>query len=212
MAPPKKSGGDVTIVLLIFFVLLVLGGGGAGFVFHQRQSAQHRQVELAHARAMRDALQAEKELRAEHADGTGLSELGCVEDQEEKPLSKAGPDGDDSEQQELSLIPPQRLDVLPVPDVVVPWQEAHKYMGQKVAAEGLIVATHNSGRACFLNFDKDWKGKFHAVIFAHAFDDYPESPEQYFLNRKIRLIGKVGEHRGTSQIVVERPEQIVLLD
>ena len=105
----------------------------------------------------------------------------------------------------------ERLDGPPTFEVVVPWQEAHQHVGSRIAAEGRVVATHNSGRACFLNFDEDWRGKFHAVIFASSFRDFPEAPEEHFLNRNIRLIGEVEVHRGAPQIVVESPEQIQLL-
>ena len=36
-------------------------------------------------------------------------------------------------------------------NTIIRWDEAQKYYGQTVTVEGKIVATYNSGRACFLN-------------------------------------------------------------
>ncbi|RMH02583.1 MAG: hypothetical protein D6702_08470 [Planctomycetota bacterium] len=110
------------------------------------------------------------------------------------------------------LQPWPRLDLPPEAARVVPWTEAGRHLGEVVAAEGTIVATHNSGRACFLNFAEDWRGRFHGVIFASSFGEFPDRPEDWLLGRRVRLVGKVEEYRGTPQVVIEEPRQIVLLD
>jgi len=38
---------------------------------------------------------------------------------------------------------------------VISWQDAAKHYGENVTVEGTIVVTHNSGKACFLNFHPD---------------------------------------------------------
>ena len=119
---------------------------------------------------------------------------------------------DREEEEELVLVPWKRLDAPPDFEAAVPWQEAHLHLGKRMAVEGRIVRAHNSGRACFLNFAEDWQGKFHGVIFASSFPEYPGPPEDLFLNKRVRLIGKVEEHQGAPQIVIEELRQILVLD
>ena len=86
--------------------------------------------------------------------------------------------------------------------LIIDWKDADKYYGQYVIVEGTIVDTYNSGKAYFLNFDPDWQQYFTAVIFACDFPSFPESPENYYLDKKVNTIqqsmeilwsGKIGE-------------------
>ena len=124
------------------------------------------------------------------------------------PLNDTSRDPDATE----PLRPWRRLDVLDEPVATVPWEQAPQYMGQVVLTEGKVVGTHNSGKACFLNFKEEWEGQFHAVIFSRTFPDFPESPETYYLDKTVRILGKVGEHRGAPQIVIQNPDQITVVD
>jgi DNA/RNA endonuclease YhcR with UshA esterase domain len=94
---------------------------------------------------------------------------------------------------------------------VVPWQEAGDYIGQEVTVGGTVVRTYNSGKAAFLNFDKDWRGKFSVVIFASDFDNFPQPPHKMYLNKTILVTGKVKEYKGAPEIIVESPEQIEIV-
>ncbi len=105
----------------------------------------------------------------------------------------------------------ERLDVIKPAELEVEWFNAPKHLGKWVAATGKIVASYDSGKATFLNFDTDWKGKFHAVIFSRSYSDYSPLPAQKYFDKRVKIIGKVGEHRGTPQIVIDRPEQIIIL-
>jgi predicted small lipoprotein YifL len=109
------------------------------------------------------------------------------------------------------LIPWKRLDTPATAEITVDWTEAADYDGQTIAVEGTIVDTHNSGKACFLNFSKEWQGTFYLAVLGSNMDDYPESPERYFLNKKVRAVGKVAMYRGRPQIVIESPLHITLL-
>lgn len=109
------------------------------------------------------------------------------------------------------LIPWERLDNPASADLTVDWTEAKDHIGKFVAVEGAIVDTHNSGRACFLNFTTEWRGTFYLAILGSNMDDYPESPERYFLNKKVRAVGKVAMYRDRPQIVIESPQHITVL-
>lgn len=134
------------------------------------------------------------------------------ESQNQPPGQKEETSEISEEEPHLPLIAAKRLDEIRVPDVIVPWDQAHQYVGKYIGAEGTIVRTYNSGKACFLNFSEDWRGKFHGVIFASLFDEFSPPAEEKYLRQRVRLVGKVSEHRGAPQIVVERIEQITLLD
>ena len=94
---------------------------------------------------------------------------------------------------------------------VVSWENAHKYYGQYVTVEGQIVDTHNSGKACFLNFHPDWKKHFTAVIFSFAFPKFPPHPEKFYEGKKVRVTGKVKEYQGKPEIILEDPSQIKII-
>ena len=94
----------------------------------------------------------------------------------------------------------------------VGWEEAGEYVGKVISVKGVVVNIHNSGKACFLNFTPNWKGQFHLVMFAKSFPEFAVKPEEFFLNREILVTGKVGQYKGTPQIILESPRQIHFLD
>jgi hypothetical protein len=77
---------------------------------------------------------------------------------------------------------------------------------------GRIAASYNSGRACFLNFDEDYRHTFSAVIFKSAFPKFPANPEDYYLGKLVSVTGKVKEYQGRPEIILEEPSQITVSD
>jgi micrococcal nuclease len=94
---------------------------------------------------------------------------------------------------------------------VISWQDAAKHYGAYATVEGTIVATHNSGKACFLNFHPDYKRYFTAVIFASAFPRFPANPENYYYGKKVRVSGNIKEYKGKPEIILNDPSQIEIL-
>lgn len=94
---------------------------------------------------------------------------------------------------------------------VISWSNAAKYYGQTVVVEGKIVASNNTGKVCFLNFHKDWRRYFTAVIFASDFDRFPPHPEDYYLNRMVRVRGLVKEYQSKPEIILKSPSQIEVI-
>ncbi len=99
----------------------------------------------------------------------------------------------------------------PPADGVVSWQDAIDYLGQRLTVEGEVVRVHNSGKAAFLNFAQDYRGKFSVVIFASDFEQWPEPPDQVYLGQRVRVTGKIKEYKGAPEMIVESPEQIEIL-
>jgi len=94
---------------------------------------------------------------------------------------------------------------------IISWKDAHNYYGQRVTVEGIIVASYNSGRACFLNFHQDYKRYFSAVIFAADFSKFPQAPEDFYLNKTVRISGLIKEYQGKPEIVLENPSNIMVI-
>ncbi len=69
----------------------------------------------------------------------------------------------------------------PEAHMIIPWQDTAKHYGEHATVVGTIVVTHNSGKACFLNFHPDYKRYFTAVIFASVFSRFPANPENYYI-------------------------------
>lgn len=97
------------------------------------------------------------------------------------------------------------------PAAALSWREAEKHEGNAVTIEGIIAATHNSGKACFLNFDKNYKRTLTLVIFQKRFAAFPPNPERHYKGKTVQVTGVVTRHGGRPEIVLERPEQITVI-
>jgi len=95
---------------------------------------------------------------------------------------------------------------------VISWQDADKFYGKIKTVEGRIVASNNTGKVCFLNFHKDWKKYFTAVIFSSDYDKFPPNPEDYYLNRKVRVTGLIKEYKGKPEMILKNPAQIKIVE
>jgi micrococcal nuclease len=96
-------------------------------------------------------------------------------------------------------------------DKVINWQEADKYYGKIATVEGVIVRTYNSGKVVFLNFHPDYKRYFTAVIFKSAFGKFPNSPEEYYKNKKVQVTGLIKNYQGSPEVILNDPEQIKVI-
>lgn len=95
---------------------------------------------------------------------------------------------------------------------VIPWADAGNYVGRLVAVEGIVVATYNSGRVCFLNFHQEYRRYFRVAIFSQDFAKFPLQPENYYLRRRVRVTGIIKEYKGAPEMIVNDPGQIEILD
>ncbi len=101
---------------------------------------------------------------------------------------------------------------LPALEGPVPWTQAKDHVGRVITAEGEIVVTNNIGRLCLLHFSENWQGKFYLVVYEDVFEELPEPPETYYLNKKIHVTGEVELHNGTPQIKVRHADQIKFVE
>ena len=94
----------------------------------------------------------------------------------------------------------------------VAWDLAGDYIGRSMSVEGKITRTHNSGKACFLNFHNNWTRYFSLVIFSNAYHRFPDKPEEFYLNKTVRVKGKIKMYRGRPEMVLNRSDQIEVID
>ena len=96
-------------------------------------------------------------------------------------------------------------------ETIIPWDLAAGHVGEHATVEGSVSRTFNSGKACFLNFHNNWTRYFSLVIFENVFHRFEMKPEVYYLNKKIRVTGKIKLYRGRPEMVVNHPDQIRII-
>ncbi|MFQ6102569.1 MAG: hypothetical protein ACE5OS_15265 [Anaerolineae bacterium] len=87
-------------------------------------------------------------------------------------------------------------------------EEVADYIGEYRSVQFRVVRTHNSGKAVFLNSHDPWQGHFEVVIFPDRWAEFPQPPEDLFLNRCIVVYGKLQLYRGTPEIVLQSADHI----
>jgi len=95
---------------------------------------------------------------------------------------------------------------------VISYEQADKFINQLVTVEGTIVRAHNSGKACFLNFNPDYRHYLSLVIFASDFPKFPANPEKFYLNKKVRVRGRIKLYQDQPEIILSSPSQIIVLE
>ncbi len=99
----------------------------------------------------------------------------------------------------------------PAPPAVITWQDAAAYEGRRVTVEGTVVDTYKSDKVIFLNFSRN-RNDFKAVIFASAWDRWQQTPDELYFGQTLRITGQIKLYNGTPEIIVDEPEQIVVVD
>ena len=91
------------------------------------------------------------------------------------------------------------------------WKDAANYYGKYKTVEGTIVATKCLPKVCFLNFGKDYRTTFTAVIFSFNLPKFPPNPDQYYLNKNVQVTGTIKEYNGKPEIILNGPDQISIV-
>jgi len=104
--------------------------------------------------------------------------------------------------------------VAPPEGQAVTWQEAPRHLGHMTVVEGKVVDTFllRSGNICFLNFKDNDREAFYIAMFDSAFEDLPQKPDVFYLDKTIRVRGRVTLHKNRPQIQVHRADQIEVLE
>jgi phosphatidylserine/phosphatidylglycerophosphate/cardiolipin synthase-like enzyme len=94
---------------------------------------------------------------------------------------------------------------------IVNWKDAARYYNREVTIEGKIVKIYNSGRVMWLQFSEDYQTDMKVVIFPSDWGKFPQRPDLLFMGKTIRVTGKVVEYQGAPEIIVNKPEMIVVV-
>ena len=96
------------------------------------------------------------------------------------------------------------------------WNEADGYIGEFVTVCGPVVsayfATSTNGQPTFLNIGKEYPDpeRFTALIWGRNLENFPFNPDEYYFGRTICIQGFVEEYKGTLEIEVTDPVQIII--
>jgi len=89
--------------------------------------------------------------------------------------------------------------------------QAGKYLGRELIIEGKVVDTYHDSKSntVFLNFEKAYPNHcFTGVIFSSDLYKFVQNPEDYYLNKTVRIMGEVKEYQGRPEIILEVPSQV----
>jgi len=89
--------------------------------------------------------------------------------------------------------------------------QAGKYLGRELIVEGKVTDTYHDSKSntVFLNFEKAYPNQcFTGVIFSSNLYKFVQNPEDYYLNKTVRIMGEVKEYQGRPEIILEVPSQI----
>jgi hypothetical protein len=89
--------------------------------------------------------------------------------------------------------------------------EAERSAGIDAAVEFRVVGTHDTGKVTFLNSHDPYKDHFYVAIFPDDYDAFPSPPTEYFHGRCVVVQGRIELYRGTAQVVLRRPSDIVVV-
>jgi micrococcal nuclease len=92
--------------------------------------------------------------------------------------------------------------------------KAKKHIGEIVFVEGKVVSTYRSTKDnVFLNFEKPYPNQcFSAVIFNSNLSKFPEKPEEFYQDKKVKVFGEIREYKGKPEIILESQNQIEVLN
>ena len=120
--------------------------------------------------------------------------------------TKTPTEGEEKEQFQWEKLTTEKLGF----DVVLAC-EAGKYLGRELIVEGKVADAYHDSKSntVFFNFEKAYPNQcFTAVIFSSDLYKFVQNPEDYYLNKTVRIMGEVKEYQGRPEIILETPNQI----
>ncbi len=92
----------------------------------------------------------------------------------------------------------------------------YNHPAEVVCVEGTIVRTYyastSNGKPAFLNFHDPYEGWLMALIWGSDRENFPDNPEDYYLNKLVRVTGTVEIYKGSPEIILRQPSQIEIVD
>lgn len=94
---------------------------------------------------------------------------------------------------------------------VITYQEAENFIGKEVVVRGKIVNTAAAESVSYLNFSENYRNTLSIVIFKNNLNKFDYQPTEYILNKEIKVLGKVKLYKGSPQIIVDDPYDILII-
>lgn len=90
------------------------------------------------------------------------------------------------------------------------------YEGEYISVVGTVMSTHTakSGKVRFLNLGPNYKTAFTAVIFTSDLNKFTSTigePTVYYMNKKVKIQGRIKMYKGKPEIILNTPEQITII-
>jgi aspartyl/asparaginyl-tRNA synthetase len=95
--------------------------------------------------------------------------------------------------------------------IKIPADSAAKYIGQNVTICAGVFGVKSLDKLSFINLGAAYpKSPLTIVIFAKDLPNFKASPESLFTNKSVCVTGKLEDFKGKTQIVITRPEEIIV--
>ena len=91
------------------------------------------------------------------------------------------------------------------------WRDARAALGEVAWISGKVIRVGKAGRVNFLNFDTQRPPQFTGIIFKKSLDNFPKPLKEMYLDKIVRIRGRVVTYQDKPQIVVTDPKQIEIL-
>ncbi|MFW6381708.1 MAG: thermonuclease family protein, partial [Bacillota bacterium] len=98
---------------------------------------------------------------------------------------------------------------------IINWEQAEEHIENRVKVEGkvrIVYQSHRSDRLLLGFRENNWRDCFTVIIPGDIATSFPENPRQHFLDKKIKVKGRLKELNNTPEITLSFPEQISIID
>ncbi len=100
----------------------------------------------------------------------------------------------------------------------IEWDQAQQHVGEHKTVLGPVVSAnyvdHVKGKPTFLDIGRPYpqEPRFNVVIWGEYRHNFSRPPEEMYRGKIIQVKGRVAEHRGVPQIIVQAPDAIEIIE
>ncbi|OGF44799.1 MAG: hypothetical protein A2452_08840 [Candidatus Firestonebacteria bacterium RIFOXYC2_FULL_39_67] len=87
-------------------------------------------------------------------------------------------------------------------------EDFEKHYGEFVIFDGEITKASAGKKLVIFKFYKNFQTKLTLVLFEKYYDIFPDLPEKYYLNQKVRVTGFLEKYKNKPEIILYNPKQV----
>jgi len=87
-------------------------------------------------------------------------------------------------------------------------EEFNKHYEQFIIFDGVITRVSRGKKVVFFKLDEKFQTGLALVLFEKYYPIFPEEPEKYYLNQKVRITGFLKKYKEKPEIILYNPKQI----